>query len=78
MDIAEKQTGLIEAILFLENEPRNKEFLAKASGLTGPEVGDDVHVLGCAPRRARFPFRRPVLPSGLAEETTTVWTRAPP
>jgi segregation and condensation protein B len=40
MDIVEKQTALVEAILFLENEPRNKEFLAKASGLTGPEVTD--------------------------------------
>jgi segregation and condensation protein B len=38
MDLNEKQTALIEAILFLENEPRSKDFLVKASGLSGEEV----------------------------------------
>jgi segregation and condensation protein B len=37
-DILSRQMGLIEAILFLENEPRSKEFLAKISGLAGAEV----------------------------------------
>jgi segregation and condensation protein B len=38
MDILEKQVGLIEAILFLENEPRSKEFLSHAAGLSPAEV----------------------------------------
>jgi segregation and condensation protein B len=38
MDIIDRQTGIIESILFLENEPRNKDFLVKASGLAKEEV----------------------------------------
>jgi segregation and condensation protein B len=45
MGILDKQTGLVEAILFLENEPRNVEFLAKASGLDSAEVKKALHRL---------------------------------
>ncbi|HEQ72267.1 MAG TPA: SMC-Scp complex subunit ScpB [Spirochaetia bacterium] len=34
----DKQAGLIEAILFLENEPLSKDFLVRATGLSGQEV----------------------------------------
>jgi segregation and condensation protein B len=33
MDILEKQVGLVEVILFLENEPLSLDFLTKATGL---------------------------------------------
>ncbi|MBN2353205.1 MAG: SMC-Scp complex subunit ScpB [Spirochaetales bacterium] len=51
MDKKDKQTGLIEAILFLENEPRSKDFLSKASGMSGEEVQAALDALGETYRR---------------------------
>lgn len=38
MDILDKQVALLEAILFLENEPLSLDFLVKITGLTPEEV----------------------------------------
>jgi segregation and condensation protein B len=46
MDIQDRQRGLIEAILFLENEPRSRDFLVKVSGLSAEEVDRALEKLG--------------------------------
>ncbi|MBN1525908.1 MAG: SMC-Scp complex subunit ScpB [Spirochaetales bacterium] len=38
MDIINKQTALVEAVLFLENEPLTEEFLARVTGIPKQEI----------------------------------------